>query len=66
MNNDQLVQQYITLANRYGWWSLNALAWRFTHRHNTEVLGLVRNAHHVRSLFRHHSLAAINEWYRGQ
>lgn len=66
MNNQQLFQQYTELANRYGWLSLSALAWRFKHRRNSEVMGLVRNAHHVRSLFRHQSMAAIEQWYRGQ
>lgn len=66
MNNEQLLQQYTELANRDGWLSLSALAWRWHYRHNTEVMGLIRNAHHVRSLFRHHSMAAIEQWYRGQ
>jgi hypothetical protein len=66
MNNNQLMTEYTELANRYGWLSPSALVWRFKHRHNTEVMGLVRNAHHVRSFFRHQSMAAIEQWYRGQ
>lgn len=64
--NDQLLTEYTVLANRFGWLSLRAMYWRFQHRHNTGLMGLVRNAHYVRSLFRQQSVAAISQWYQGQ
>lgn len=60
--NAQLFSEYVLLANRYGWFSLRAWYWRFKNRHNTEVMDLVRNAHHVRSLFRQRSNAGVNQW----
>lgn len=63
--NQQLLIDYINLANHYGWLSLRAMYWRFQHRHNTDLMGLVRNAHYARSLFRRRSVGAISQWMNG-
>ncbi len=60
--NEQLFAEYILLANRCGWFSLRAWYWRFKNRHNTAVMDLVCNAHHVRNLFRQRSNAGVNQW----